>query len=165
VSGLNGVGYYTRDDVADEHEFLLPLIQDYDNGSIVIAHNWDVHYFGPPEPNVFYNASFFVLTSDFQLQQVEIENSTGQVNYGMGQPYSTTQIPASEVGFLLISYRWNNQLGSVVLPWGVGTLGVPVAFGGAMGSSGYDFVATELRQVTIDGISYQVKVSLWKLGN
>jgi hypothetical protein len=164
VSGLNGVGYYAQDFVNDGHEFLLPLIEDYDSGKIIIAHNWDVHYWGPPEPNVFYNATFYVLTSDFQLQQVDIENSTGAVNYG-GTSDPTTQVPASEVGFLFISYRWNNQLGSVVLPWGVGTLGVPASFGGTMGSSGYDFVATELRQVTIDGISYHVKVSVWKLGN
>lgn len=165
LGGLNGVGYYSQDFLTDGHDFLLPLIKDYDNGTIIIAHNWDVHYFGNPEPNVFYNASFFVLTSDFQLQQVEIENSTGQINYGEGHPYITTQIPTSEVGFLFLSYRWNNQLGAVILPWGVGTLGVPASFGGTIGSSGYGFVATELRQVTIDDISYQVKVSVWKLGN
>jgi hypothetical protein len=166
LSGLNGVGYYCQDDVTDEHEFLLPLIQDFDNGTIIIAHNWDVHYFGPPEPNVFYNATFFVLTSDFQLQQSSIVNSTNQINYGVGKPYYTTQLPTSEVGFLFISYRWNNQLGSVILPWGVGAIGVPASFSSGIGSSsGYDFVATELRQVTIDGISYQVKVSTWSLGD
>jgi hypothetical protein len=166
LSGLNGVGYYSQDDVTDGHEFLLPLIQDFDSGTIIIAHNWDVHYFGPPEPNVFYNATFFVLTSDFQLQQTEIVNSTQNINYGVGKPYFTTQLPTSEVGFLFISYRWGNQLGSVILPWGVGVLGVHSSFSAGFGSSsGYDFVATELRQVTIDGISYQVKVSTWSLGD
>jgi hypothetical protein len=166
LSGLNGVGYYSQDDVTDGHEFLLPLIRDFDSGTIIIAHNWDVHYFGPPEPNVFYNASFFVLTSEFQLQQVEIANSTQNINYGVGKPYWTTQLPTSEVGFLFISYRWGNQLGSVILPWGVGVLGVHSSFSAGFGSSsGYDFVATELRQVTIDGISYQVKVSAWSLGD
>jgi hypothetical protein len=166
LSGLNGVGYYSQDDIIGENEFLIPLILDYESGTIIIAHNWDVHYFGSPEPNVFYNATFFVLTSDFQLQQTEIVNSTHQINYGWGNPYYTTQLPTSEVGFLFISYRWNNQLGSIILPWGVGSLGVPASFSAGFGSSSdYDFVATEIRQVTIDGISYQVKVSTWSLGD
>jgi hypothetical protein len=163
ISGLNGVGYYSQDALDDYPQFIVPLIADYDEGIIMIAHSWAVHeYTQTPVPAVDYNATFYVLTSDFQLQQVEIENSTALLNYG-SKDYETTQIPASEVGFLFISYRWNNYLGSVVLPWGVGTLGVSVSFSGGSDSSDYDFVATELRQVTIDGISYQVKVSTWSL--
>ena len=164
-SGLTGIGYYSQDDVGDMPEFLIPLIQDYENGKVIIAHNWDVHYFGHPEPNVFYNSTFFALTSDFQLQEIKIDNSTGQLNYGEGKPYHTTQLPTSQVGLLFISYRWNQKLGCVILPWGIGALGVPVSFGNDIGSAGYSFVATELRQVVIDGIAYQVKVSTWKLKN
>jgi hypothetical protein len=141
----------------------VPLICDYDEGIIMIAHSWGVHeYTTTPVPDVSYNATFYVLTSDFNLQQVEIENSTGQLNYG-SKDYETTQIPASEVGLLFISYRWSNRLGSVVLPWGVGTLGVSASFSSGSDPGDYDFVATELRQVTIDNISYQMKVSTWSL--
>ena len=166
LSGLNGIGYYSQDDLEDYPQFIVPLIYDYDEGIIMIAHSWGVHeYTETPVPDVSYNATFYVLTSDFQLQQVEIENSTGQLNYG-SKDYETTQIPASEVGFLFISYRWNNYLGSVILPWGIGSLGVSASFSASYGSSSdYDFVATELRQVTIDGISYQVKVSTWSLSD
>jgi len=59
----------------------------------------------------------------------------------------------------------SNEMGSIIIPWGIGTLGVSASFNGQFGSDGYDFVATELRQVTINDISYQVKVSVWKLGN
>jgi hypothetical protein len=163
LSGLNGIGYYSQDALDDYPQYVVPLIYDYDQGIIMIAHSWGVHeYTETPVPDVSYNATFYVLTSDFQLQQVEIENSTGQLNYG-SKDYETTQIPASEVGILFISYRWNNKLGSVVLPWGIGTLGVSASFGGD--PSAYSFVATELRQVNIDDISYRVKVSAWKLGS
>jgi hypothetical protein len=163
LSGLNGIGYYSQDDLEDYPQYVVPFIYDYDEGIIMIAHSWGVHeYTETPVPDVSYNATFYVLTSDFQLQQVEIENSTGQLNYG-SKDYETTQIPASEVGFLFISYRWSNRLGSVVMPWGIGTLGVSASFSGGGDHSDYDFVATELRQVTIDGISYQVKVSAWSL--
>jgi hypothetical protein len=163
LSGLNGVGYYSQDDLDDYPQYIVPLIYDYDEGIIMIAHSWGVHeYTETPVPEVSYNATFYVLTSDFQLQQVEIENSTGQLNYG-SKDYETTQIPASEVGILFISYRWSNRLGSVVMPWGIGTLGVSASFDSSFGSGGSEFVATEIRQVTIDGISYQVKVSTWSL--
>jgi hypothetical protein len=159
LSGLTGVGHYTQNTIDSEKQYIIPLIQDFDDGKIIIAHNWD-----DDTPAVHYNATFFTLTSDFQLQQVEIANSTGLLNYGEGKPYNTTQIPSSEVGMLVISYRKSAvEMGSVILPWGMGTLGVSALFSSDSTSIGYDFVATELRQVKIDGISYQVKVSTWSL--
>lgn len=163
LSGLEGVGYYSHDTIEDDPPYILPLIQDFENGTIIIAHTWDVHYFGTPVPNVYYNATFFVLSQGFQLHQVQIPNATGQVNYGGGEPPQTTQVPACEAGVLLITYRGRGQLRSIVLPWGVGTLGVSISFGGD--PTGYSFVATELRQVSVNDISYQVKVSTWSLGD
>jgi len=162
LSGLDGVGYFSQDDLGSDPQYLVPFIQDFDNGTVIIAHNWDVHYFGPPEPAVMYNATFFALSQDFHLTRVQIENSTGLLNYG-SKSNATTQIQASETGFLFIAYQGRGHVGSIVMPWGVSTLGVSTSFGGD--PTGYDFVATELRQVTIDNISYQVKVSAWKLGS
>jgi len=165
LNGLNGVGYYSQDYLGDYPQYIVPLISDYDDGRVVIAHSWGVHeYTETPVPAVRYNATFFVLTSDFQLQEYELENSTDLLNYG-SKNFATTQLPTSEVGIMFISYKWNNYVGSVVLPWGIGTLGVSTPYGGQFGSEGYNFVATEIRQVTIDGISYQVKMSVWKLGD
>jgi len=161
LGGLNGVGYYSHDALGGYPPFIVPFIGNFEQGIIIIAHNWDVHDYGPPVPNVFYNATFLVVTKDFQMRQVQIINSTGQLNYGEGKPYSTTQVPASESGILFISYRWGNRLGSVMVPWGIGTLGVSVTFGGD--PSGHSFVATELRQVIVNGISYQVKLAVWRL--
>jgi len=161
IGGLNGVGYFTHNTIVDgDPQYIIPLIKDFDSGEVYIAHNW---LFDSPE--VKYNATFFALTPDFQLQNVQIENSTGHLNYGQGFPFSETQLPASEVGFLVITYRKSaTEMGSVILPWGVGTLGLSVYFnGGVVDSTGYRFVATELRQVTIDDISYQIKVSTWSL--
>ena len=165
LSGLTGVGYYSQDEIGDYPEYVVPLIADYNEGIIMIAHSWGVHeYTETPVPNVQYNATFYVLTPDFQLEQVVVDNSTGQLNYG-SKDFETTQIPASEVGFLFITYRWNNYLGSVSMPWGLGVLGASTSFSEGLDSSGHNFVATELRTVTIDGLSYHVKVSTWKLGN
>jgi len=161
LGGLNGVGYYSHDVLDDKPPFIVPFIKDLEQGIIIIAHNWDVHYYGSPVPAVHYNATFFVLTENFELRQVEIVNSTGKVNYGEGEPYATTQVPASESGILFISYRWGNRFGTVMVPWGISTIGFSVTFGGD--PSDYSFVATELRQVIVNEISYQVKLAVWRL--
>jgi len=167
IGGVNGVGYYTQNTADSDLQYVVPLILDYDEGEIIIAHAWDIFDDPSIHAAVQVNATFFVLTSDFQFQEVDLGFTSELLNFGEGQPYFTIQIPSSEVGLLIITYeKATNKVGSVILPWGVGTLGVSASFAGGFGSSsGYDFVATELRQVTIDDISYQVKVSAWKLGS
>lgn len=167
LGGVTGVGNYANN-AADDSEFIVPLIKDFNDDemvNIILAHSWEfLHPSG--HATAHYNASFYTLTSDFQLQRLEIANSTGILNSGEGKPYNTTQLPSSETGLLVISYMATGKLGSVIVPWGVGALGVPASFAAGIGSSSdYDFVATELRQVKIDGISYQVKVSAWSLGD
>lgn len=163
LGGLNGVGYYTSNTISDD-QFIIPFIEDYDEGKIILAHSWDVLFPGQ-SAEVKFSANFYVLTPDFQLQLVDL-NCSGHLNSGEGFPFVSTQIPTSEVGLLVISYlKSANQMGSIIVPWGIGALGVSASFGAGIGSTGYGFVATELRQVTIDSISYQVKVSAWKLGN
>jgi len=164
LGGVNGVGYYTCNTV-DASTFVVPLIDGYEDGylNLILAHSWEFLHPGD-EATANYTASFYTLTSDFQLQQCVIPNSTGVLKSGAEQLYNTTRIYASETGLLVISYVDDDgALGSVVVPWGVGALGVSASFGGD--PAGYDFVATELRQVTIDGVSYHVKVSAWKLGS
>jgi hypothetical protein len=169
LGGLNGVGSYSPHDTLADNVYIVPLIEEFDNDNdgnitLTLVHSWDTimdHPSGHAE--VKFNSTFYVLTSDFRLQEFDL-NCSGNLNYG-SQDYATTEIPSSEVGLLVISYRKSaTEMGSLIVPWGVGALGVPASFAaGISSSSGYDFVATELRQVTIDGISYQVKVSTWSL--
>jgi hypothetical protein len=161
LRGLTGIGYYSVDVLDDYPQFVVPLIQDFNEGTILIAHSWGVHeYTLTPVPDVNYNATFFALTPHLQLYEIQIDNSTGQLSHG-SKDYETTRIPVSEVGILIITYREGDRLGSVMLPWGVGTLGVSASFGGD--PTGYSFVATELRQVKINEISYHIKLSAWSL--
>jgi len=164
IGGVNGVGYYTQNTADSDFQYVVPLIQEYADGEIIIAHAWDIFEDAGINAAVQVNTTFFVLTSDFQFQEVDLGFNATLLNYGDGNPYFTTQIPTSEVGLLVITYeKATNKVGSVIVPWGIGTLGVHVSFAGSYGSTGYGFVATEFRQVTIDGISYQVKVSAWSL--
>jgi hypothetical protein len=162
LGGANGVGYTSNR--VDDDTFVVPLIDGYDDDgylNLTLVHSGEI--LNPSEDaTAYYNASFYTLTSDFHLQPCVIANSTGVLKSGTEQVYNTTRIYASETGLLVISYADDaGELGTVMVPWGVGALSVSASFGG--NPTGYDFVATELRQVTIDGISYQVKVSTWSL--
>jgi hypothetical protein len=48
-----------------------------------------------------------------------------------------------------------------MMPWGVSSLAFPVVFGGDPKSQ--EWVATDMRQVIVGGITYQVTLALWSL--
>lgn len=158
LSGFVGTGYYSHEIIETHH--IIPFIENFEQGTILLAHSWDVHTFPPPVSALFYNATFLLLRGDFKLRPIQIENSTGKINYGLGWPYGRVRVP-SDPGILIVTYRKGNDFGIVMMPWGIGTMGVSVKFGDD--SSGHDWVATELRQVTVAERSYQVKLALWSL--
>lgn len=160
VGDLNGVGCIMKKTTTNES--IVPFIVDFEAGKVLLAHSWDVHYYGSPVPAIFYNASFFLISENFALTQIEIENSTGKVTYGSGKPYNTTVIPTFDPGFLLITYRGRgNRVGAVVMPWGICSLGVSVTFGKQPTNA--EWVATDMRIVIIHGVPYRVDFALWSL--
>jgi hypothetical protein len=164
LNGLTGVGYYTHETITDNK--ITPFVEDLKNRTVLLAHSWDVHNFPPPVAALNFNATFFVLTQGFELRQIPLANSSGVVNsgvvnYGEGHPYARVQIPTQELGILTVAYRWGNNFGIVMMPWGISTLSFSITFGGD--SSNADWVATELRQVSVGKILYQVKVVVWSI--
>ena len=64
-------------------------------------------------------------------------------------------------GILVIAYSNSGNSGVVMMPWGFSALGFPMTFGGTPINQGW--VATDLRQVQINGVSYQAQLSLWSV--
>lgn len=162
LSGLIGIGYHER--VTSDKRYVLPLIDSFADRRVILAHSYDVHNFGPPESAVFYNATFVLLTEDFTLREMPMENSTGKtdkVNYGNGQPYKTVTIPTYNPGILIITYESNNEYGVVLMPWGISSMAFPVTFGDS--PFGKEWVATDTRLVLVNGIAYRAMLSLWSL--
>jgi hypothetical protein len=161
LGGLFGVGY--SEHITAEHRFVIPFVESFEEGRILLAHSYDIHYFGPPNDALHYNATFLVLSANFEFHPVQIGNGTvtGLVNYGVGQPYGQVQIPTSDPGILVITYRYGNDYGISLLPWGVGSLGVSLTFGAD--PAGKDWVSTDVRQVMIAEVSYQAKIAVWGL--
>jgi hypothetical protein len=157
--GLVGVGYYERVDPSER--YVIPFVDSFEDGRVLLAHSYDVHLGEPPESAVFYNATFVLLTEDFTLREMPITQEKTQIVYGHGsdKTYENITIPTHNPGILVVTYTSNNQDGVVLMPWGLSSLAFPVTFGGD--PSQQEWVATDMRHVTVGGIAYQAKIALW----
>lgn len=164
LSGLIGLGYHQR--VTSGQQYVIPLIDDFEERRVLIAHSYDVHYFGPPEATIFYNVTFVLLTEDFTLREMPIENSTGKVgkvNYDGTGPfiYGNVTIPTTNPGILVITYSTGNEGGIILMPWGISSMAFEITFGDEM--FGREWVATDVREVIVNDVAYQAKLALWSL--
>jgi hypothetical protein len=164
ISGLVGIGYHER--VTGYKEYVLPLIDSFEEKRVLLVHSYNVHDFGPPESAVFFNATFVLLTEDFTLREMPMDNSTGKLGkvvYGQGteKQYGTLTIPTYNPGILIVTYQSNKEYGVVLMPWGISSMAFPVTFG--EDPSGKEWVATDIRQVLVNNIAYQAKLALWSL--
>ena len=164
ISGLVGIGYHER--VTGHKQYVLPLIDSFEEKRVLLVHSYNVHDFGPPESAVFFNATFVLLTEDFTLREMPMDNSTGKLGkvvYGQGteKQYGTLTIPTYNPGILIVTYQSNKEYGVVLMPWGIGSMAFPVTFG--EDPLGKEWVATDIRQVLVNKIAYQAKLALWSL--
>ena len=161
LGGLYGVGYKSRETITSAGN-IIPFVESFENGTVLLAHKWGKNDPDGNQGALHFNATFYILPTNFEPIKVDLENSTGLVNYGKGgKPFQRIQIPTSYAGFLVVSYCKGPEFGMVIMPWGISTIGLSVTFGGD--SSGYEWVATELRQVVVNELSYQVKLAVWSL--
>lgn len=166
MSGLVGIGYHERVTGDSRTQYVLPLIDSFEDRRVLLVHSYNVHDFGPPESSVFFNATFVLLTEDFTLREMPMENSTGKIGkvvYGLGteKTWWNLTIPTYNPGILIINFNSNNDQGIVLMPWGMSSMAFPVTFGST--ASNPEWVATDIRQVLVNGIAYQAKLSLWSL--
>ena len=159
LSGLYGVGYKSRETITKAGN-IIPFVESYENGTVLLAHKWGKNDPSGSMAALHFNATFYVLSDNFALIGTEI-TAAETVNHGEGKPFYRMQIPTSYTGFLVVAYCTGNEYGMVIMPWGISTIGVSVTFGDS--PSNREWVATELRQVTVNEISYQVKLAVWSL--
>jgi hypothetical protein len=161
ISGLIGIGYSER--ITGYKRYVIPLVDSFQDKRVLLAHSYDVHNQGPPESAVFYNATFVMLSEDFTLREMPMENTTGKIVYGHGtqKTYQNLTIPTYNPGILILAYQSNNEYGFTLMPWGISSMAFPVVFGDNPFSK--EWVATDMRQVIINGIAYQATLALWSL--
>jgi hypothetical protein len=161
ISGLVGIGYHER--ITGYKRYVIPFVDSFEDKRVLLAHSYDVNYQGAPESPVFYNATFVMLTEDFTLREMPMQNATGKINYGYGteKTYQNLTIPTYNPGILIITYQSNNEYGFVLMPWGISSMAFPVVFGDSPFTK--EWVATDMRQVIVNGIAYQATLALWNL--
>jgi hypothetical protein len=159
--GLTGVGYHEH--FTDDSSYVIPLVSDFAQRKIIVAHSRDILGTGDPS-GIAYNATFVLLADDFTFRNMAMQNCTGNVNSGTGT-YDTITVPTASPGTLIITYKKNsNESGIVIMPWGISSMAFPVAFGdNPVGATAKEWVATDIRQVIVDNVAYQAKLSLWSL--
>lgn len=155
--GLAGIGFYSKS--GDSEDLLVPLIVNYGERKVALVHRGDVGG-TPPFGALFCDCTmlFLLPTQNYGFHSVSIDNSTGKVE--KGTPLFVS-IPTFDPGILLIAYRKGDVLRTVIMPWGISALGISVTFGGNPAS--VEWVATDLREVTIGRVSYEVKLAVWSL--
>jgi hypothetical protein len=160
--GLIGVGYHEH--VTHDDSYVIPLVSDFEKGQTIVAHSYDILGTGD-SGEVSFNATFVLLTEDFTLREMPMENCTGKINSGSGQPYHTITIPTSNPGILVITYRKSTtQCGIVLMPWGTSSMAFSTIFGDdPVNGASREWVATDTRQVVVNDIAYQAKLALWSL--
>jgi hypothetical protein len=160
LSGLIGIGYHQR--VSSDKQYIIPFIDNFESGRVLLAHSYDIHDFGPPNADLKYNATFVLLTQDFTLREMPMENSTGMVNYGEMYSYEVVTIPTTNPGILVITYRKSAVEGGIILmPWGISSMAFSIVFGDS--TAGREWIATDIRQVIVNDVAYQAKLALWSL--
>jgi hypothetical protein len=159
LGGLVGVGYHER--VSSGDAYAIPFVENLSEGRVLIAHSYDIDSI-PLTASLKYNASLVYSAEDFTLREMPLENSYGQVNSSdVGVP-GVINIPTDNPGILIITYKTSPTEGGIVMmPWGVSPLAFPVVFGGDPQSQ--EWVATDMRQVIVGGVTYQVTLALWSL--
>ncbi len=159
LSGLNGVGYYVNS--INSAQSVIPIVGNIGNGTIILANNLDVSTYGGSTVEndaVSYNTTLFVLTEDHNFNQL-ILNDSGIVGNGYSQ-YGQTTIPSFDQAILVTVYNSSaTDTGISIMPWGLGSLGCTLTFGG--NPSNAEWVSTDIRQVLVGGIAYQAKLAVW----
>jgi hypothetical protein len=156
LSGVNGVGYHVGNVQSGPH--VVPLVGNMTSGQILLTHSGDFETPYSTGVGLTYNTTLVNFNQeDFTLQSLAV-NDSKTLNSGGGYPCGNITF-AREPGILIVGYNsTTTQGGFSLMPWGMSSLSYSVTFGSVSTSA---WVSTDLRQVTIGGIAYQVKLSLW----
>ncbi|MCW3999275.1 MAG: hypothetical protein NWE93_03455 [Candidatus Bathyarchaeota archaeon] len=160
--GLKGMGYYVHTP-AGSIDSVVPLVDSFVNRTIRLAHSSSVgNIQNPIYPPLRYNSTFAILTEEYTLRQVVLDQPSAKGELDASHQYSAVAVP-DNAGILIVAYKdaSTGDCGVVLAPWGLGAISYPVTFGGD--PTGQTWVTTDIRQVTIGGLAYQAQLALWNL--
>jgi hypothetical protein len=160
LNGVAGVGCYEQ--TATGSKRVIPFLTPLSAQNMTLAHSDDVPTTSGSSNPLFYNSTFIMTSQNYALQQTKLgtPNPFGNVTSGGGHSYVSLSMGSYTPGILAVAYNYTSSSGITMVPWGFGS-GFSVTFGGNPGNQGW--VSTDMRQVQINGVSYQATLSLWSI--
>jgi hypothetical protein len=161
LDGITGVGYYSHSTMGNQS--ILPFLGSLSTQNVTFAHGDDIPTTSAYANTLYYNSTFILESQNYAIQETSIgsSNQFGSITSGAGNSPISISMGSYTPGILTIAYNNAGNNGVVMMPWGFGSLGFSMTFGGSPINHGW--VATDLRQVQISGVSYQAKLSLWSV--
>jgi hypothetical protein len=159
LDGITGVGYYEHTPVGNQS--IVPFLNPLSTLNVTLAHSDDIPSTSTHANTLYYNSTFILESQNYAIEQISLGSSNlfGNVTSGTGNSSTSISMGSYTPGILVMAYNNAGNNGVVMMPWGFGSLGFSLTFGGTPMNQGW--VATDLRQVQINGVSYQAKLSLW----
>jgi hypothetical protein len=159
LDGITGVGYYEHTPVGNQS--IVPFLDPLSTLNVTLAHSDDIPSTSTHANTLYYNSTFILESQNYAIEQISLGSSNlfGNVTSGTGNSPTSISMGSYTPGILVIAYNNAGNSGVVMMPWGFGSLGFSITFGGT--PINQQWVATDLRQVQINGVSYQAKLSLW----
>jgi len=161
LDGISGIGYYVDTPVGKES--IVPFLDPLSTLNITLANSNDVPVTSANADSLSYNSTFIFESGNYAFEQTSVgsSNSFGSVKSGSGNLPVSITMSSYAPGILVIAYKNAGNSGVVMVPWGFSSLGFSLTFGET--SINQEWIATDLRQVEINGVSYQATLSLWSI--
>jgi hypothetical protein len=161
LDGITGVGYYVNPPVGSQS--IVPFLNPVSTLNVTLANSNDIPTTSTSASTLFYNSTFIFESENYAFEQTSIggPNAAGSVTSGSGNPPVSITMGGYTPGILVVAYKNAGNSGVTLMPWGFSSLGFSLTFGNL--PINQSWIATDLRQVEINGVSYQATLSLWSV--
>jgi hypothetical protein len=159
LDGISGIGYYVSPPVGSQ--YVVPFLSPLSTLNVNLANSNDVPVNSTKDTPLNYTSTFIFESENYAFEQTSIGGSSasGLLHSGRGYSPATISMGSYTPGILVIAYSNPANSGVSMMPWGFSSLGFSLTFGTP--PINQSWIATDLRQVEINGISYQATLSLW----
>jgi hypothetical protein len=159
LDGISGIGYYVNPPVGSQS--VVPFLAPVSTLNVNLANSNDVPVTSTKDTPLYYNSTFIFESENYAFEQTSIggSSSSGLLHSGPGYSPATISMGSYTPGILMIAYSNAANSGVTMMPWGFSSLGFSLTFGNSPVNQSW--IATDLRQVEINGVSYQATLSLW----
>lgn len=159
LDGITGIGYYVSSSTGSQS--IVPFVNPLSTLSVTLANSNDVPQTSATASALYYNSTFIFESDNYAFEQASMGNSNGIVTSGPGNLPGSIAMSGYTPGIILVAYKSadNSNSGVALVPWGFSSLGFSLTFGESPVSQ--PWISTDMRQVVINGVSYQATLSLW----